>query len=55
MYVQFREEEHAAAALQNLSGRFYAGYSFVFCVVSLFLYYKYACIFLKSVIQALQF
>lgn len=25
MYAQFREEEHAAAALQNLSGRFYAG------------------------------
>ncbi|KAH7512101.1 splicing factor U2af small subunit B [Ziziphus jujuba] len=25
VYVQFREEEHAAAALQNLSGRFYAG------------------------------
>ena len=25
MYVQFREEEHAANALQNLSGRFYAG------------------------------
>ncbi|GMP84676.1 hypothetical protein CsSME_00038114 [Camellia sinensis var. sinensis] len=25
VYVQFREEEHAANALQNLSGRFYAG------------------------------
>ncbi|CAI9097830.1 OLC1v1034335C2 [Oldenlandia corymbosa var. corymbosa] len=25
VYVQFREEDHAAAALQNLSGRFYAG------------------------------
>ncbi|KAL7617521.1 hypothetical protein Lser_V15G01959 [Lactuca serriola] len=25
VYAQFREEEHAAAALQNLSGRFYAG------------------------------
>ncbi|XP_062003325.1 splicing factor U2af small subunit B-like [Rosa rugosa] len=25
VYVQFREEEHAAAALQNLTGRFYAG------------------------------
>ncbi|PON56103.1 U2 auxiliary factor small subunit [Parasponia andersonii] len=25
VYVQFREEEHAAAALQSLSGRFYAG------------------------------
>ncbi|KAK1309640.1 Splicing factor U2af small subunit B [Acorus calamus] len=25
VYVQFREEEHAAQALQNLSGRFYAG------------------------------
>nr|GMD86900.1 splicing factor U2af small subunit B-like [Ipomoea batatas] len=25
VYVQFREEEHAATALQNLSGRFYAG------------------------------
>ncbi|KAG5556669.1 hypothetical protein RHGRI_007065 [Rhododendron griersonianum] len=27
VYVQFREEEHAANALQNLTGRFYAGYS----------------------------
>ncbi|KAK2981508.1 hypothetical protein RJ640_030970 [Escallonia rubra] len=26
VYVQFREEEHAASALQNLTGRFYAGY-----------------------------
>ncbi|XP_047971853.1 splicing factor U2af small subunit B-like [Salvia hispanica] len=25
VYVQFREEEHAANALQNLTGRFYAG------------------------------
>ncbi|XP_071702019.1 splicing factor U2af small subunit B-like [Rutidosis leptorrhynchoides] len=25
VYVQFREEEHAASALQNLTGRFYAG------------------------------
>ncbi|KDP42757.1 hypothetical protein JCGZ_23697 [Jatropha curcas] len=25
VYVQFREEEHAASALQNLNGRFYAG------------------------------
>ncbi|GKV34856.1 hypothetical protein SLEP1_g43197 [Rubroshorea leprosula] len=25
VYVQFREEEHAANALKNLSGRFYAG------------------------------
>ncbi|PQP98161.1 splicing factor U2af small subunit B-like [Prunus yedoensis var. nudiflora] len=25
VYVQFREEEHAQAALQNLTGRFYAG------------------------------
>ncbi|PQM39692.1 splicing factor U2af small subunit B [Prunus yedoensis var. nudiflora] len=25
VYVQFREEEHASNALQNLSGRFYAG------------------------------
>ncbi|KAF5747834.1 splicing factor U2af small subunit B-like [Tripterygium wilfordii] len=25
VYVQFREEDHAAYALQNLSGRFYAG------------------------------
>ncbi|KAF4384807.1 hypothetical protein G4B88_000203 [Cannabis sativa] len=25
VYVQFREEEHAAAALQSLTGRFYAG------------------------------
>ncbi|KAL5763848.1 hypothetical protein ACOSQ2_016442 [Xanthoceras sorbifolium] len=25
VYVQFREEEHAARALKNLSGRFYAG------------------------------
>ncbi|KAK4766327.1 hypothetical protein SAY87_007969 [Trapa incisa] len=25
VYVQFREEEHAANAVQNLSGRFYAG------------------------------
>ncbi|KAL2509244.1 Splicing factor U2af small subunit B [Forsythia ovata] len=25
VYVQFREEDHAASALQNLSGRFYAG------------------------------
>ncbi|KAF3795395.1 Splicing factor U2af small subunit A [Nymphaea thermarum] len=25
VYVQFREEEHAANALQNLAGRFYAG------------------------------
>ena len=25
VYVQFREEEHAANALRNLSGRFYAG------------------------------
>ncbi|CAN0879934.1 Splicing factor U2af small subunit A [Linum grandiflorum] len=25
VYVQFREEDHAAAALQNLTGRFYAG------------------------------
>ncbi|XP_044488991.1 splicing factor U2af small subunit B-like [Mangifera indica] len=25
VYVQFREEEHAANALQNLNGRFYAG------------------------------
>lgn len=25
VYVQFREEEHAASAVQNLSGRFYAG------------------------------
>ncbi|KAL4578763.1 hypothetical protein LXL04_014894 [Taraxacum kok-saghyz] len=25
VYVQFREEEHAAKALQNLTGRFYAG------------------------------
>ncbi|CAH9113916.1 unnamed protein product [Cuscuta epithymum] len=25
VYVQFREEDHAAKALQNLSGRFYAG------------------------------
>lgn len=26
VYVQFREEEHAANALRNLNGRFYAGY-----------------------------
>lgn len=25
VYVQFREEEHAANALKNLTGRFYAG------------------------------
>lgn len=25
VYVQFREEDHAASALQNLTGRFYAG------------------------------
>ncbi|CAA3014686.1 Splicing factor U2af small subunit B [Olea europaea subsp. europaea] len=25
VYVQFREEDHAASALQNLNGRFYAG------------------------------
>lgn len=25
VYVQFREEEHAASAVQNLTGRFYAG------------------------------
>lgn len=25
VYVQFREEEHAANAVQNLTGRFYAG------------------------------
>lgn len=25
VYVQFREEEHAANALHNLTGRFYAG------------------------------
>jgi len=25
VYVQYREEEHAAEALRNLSGRFYAG------------------------------
>lgn len=25
VYVQFREEEHAANALKNLSGRYYAG------------------------------
>lgn len=25
VYVQFREAEHAAEALQNLTGRFYAG------------------------------
>ncbi|XP_021725119.1 splicing factor U2af small subunit B-like [Chenopodium quinoa] len=25
VYVQFREEEHAAKAVRNLSGRFYAG------------------------------
>jgi hypothetical protein len=25
VYVKFREEEHAAAALNALSGRFYAG------------------------------
>ncbi|KAJ4842183.1 hypothetical protein Tsubulata_018495 [Turnera subulata] len=25
VYVQFREEEHASSALQNLTGRFYAG------------------------------
>lgn len=25
VYVQFREEEHAANALRNLTGRFYAG------------------------------
>ncbi|GJW33013.1 splicing factor U2af small subunit B-like protein [Tanacetum coccineum] len=28
VYAQFREEEHAQAALQNLSGRFYAGDSY---------------------------
>lgn len=32
MYAQFREEEHAAAALQNLSGRFYAGKDVFFIV-----------------------
>lgn len=32
MYVQFREEEHAANALRNLNGRFYAGYSLSFLV-----------------------
>lgn len=26
MYVQFREEEHAANVLRNLTGRYYAGY-----------------------------
>lgn len=52
VYVQFREEEHAAAALQNLSGRFYAGYFFVFHV---FLFLFYAYIFLKSIIQNLKF
>lgn len=25
VYVQFREEEHAANALRNLNGRFYSG------------------------------
>lgn len=25
VYVQFREEEHAANAVRNLTGRFYAG------------------------------
>ena len=33
VYVQFREEEQAANALQNLNGRFYAGfmsYTFLF-------------------------
>ncbi|KAK3015725.1 hypothetical protein RJ639_005925 [Escallonia herrerae] len=36
VYVQFREEEHAANALQNLTGRFYAGYLYaVFFVVKI--------------------
>ncbi|KAI8560061.1 hypothetical protein RHMOL_Rhmol04G0226000 [Rhododendron molle] len=30
VYVQFREAEHAAEALQNLTGRFYAGYGSFF-------------------------
>ena len=30
VYVQFREEEHAANALRNLTGRFYAGSFFFF-------------------------
>ncbi|KAA8518626.1 hypothetical protein F0562_016100 [Nyssa sinensis] len=29
VYVQFREEEHAANALQNLTGRFYAGHPII--------------------------
>ncbi|XWS52912.1 hypothetical protein CRYUN_Cryun11dG0113300 [Craigia yunnanensis] len=33
VYVQFREEEHAANALKNLSGRYYAGLtSSIFCI-----------------------
>ena len=35
VYVQFREEEHAANALKNLSGRFYAG-KFILTFVILF-------------------
>ena len=30
VYAQFREEEQAAAALQGMTGRFYAGMPFVF-------------------------
>ena len=30
VYVQFREEEHAANALKNLSGRYYAGLTSIF-------------------------
>lgn len=33
MYVQFREEEHAANAVKNLTGRFYAGVLSHFFVV----------------------
>jgi hypothetical protein len=29
VYAQFREEEQAAAALQGMTGRFYAGMLFV--------------------------
>jgi hypothetical protein len=33
VYVQFREEEHAANAVKNLTGRFYAGLLSLFFVV----------------------
>jgi hypothetical protein len=39
VYVQFREEEHAANAVKNLTGRFYAGLLSLFFVVLLFFWF----------------